>query len=197
MKNRILILPLALLGLGLAACSPKPGVSHSSIQDGTDSTQASSSQQPTSSSSSTGSQPSSDSSSSTEPDRLTFTIFFHSNGGTEISPQTVYEGDLATEPADPVLDGYTFDAWYEDKALTKAFDFTAPIHSDWHLYAGYIENNTYMIYTTQVMSCDVNGNIYEGVGVPPTIEAPFDEAAFARGVDTQLERAVEYIRTGR
>ena len=63
--------------------------------------------------------------------------------------------------------------------------------------AGYIENNVYMIYTTQVMSCDVNGNIYEGVGVPPTIEAPFDEAAFARGVDTQLERAVEYIRTGR
>lgn len=139
MKNRILILPLALLGLGLAACSPKPGVSHSSIQDGTDSTQASSSQQPTSSSSSTGSEPSSDSSSSTEPDRLTFTIFFHSNGGTEISPQTVYEGDLATEPADPVLDGYTFDAWYEDKALTKAFDFATAIHSDWHLYAGYIE----------------------------------------------------------
>lgn len=65
------------------------------------------------------------------------------------------------------------------------------------VYAGYIENNVYMIYTTQVMSCDVNGDIYEGVGVPPTIEAPFDEAAFARGVDTQLERAVEYIRTGR
>lgn len=134
MKNRILILPLALLGLGLAACSPKPSVSHSSIQDGTDSTQASSS------SPSTVSQPSSESSSSTEPDKLTFTIFFHSNGGTEISPQAVYEGDLAAEPADPVLDGYTFDAWYEDKALTKAFDFTTPIHSDWHLYAGYIED---------------------------------------------------------
>lgn len=145
MKNRILILPLALLGLGLAACSPEPSISHSSIQDGTDSTQASSSQQSTSSSSSTGSQPSSDSSSSTEPDRLTFTIYFHSNGGTEIEPETVFEGDLATEPEDPILDGFTFDAWYEDKALTKPFDFLTPIHSDWHLYAGYTEEGASVV----------------------------------------------------
>lgn len=144
MKNRTLILPLALLGLGLAACSPKPSVSHSSIQDGTDSTQTSSSEQPASSSTSTSSSPSTDSS-NTEPDRLTFTIFFHSNGGTEVEPETVYEGDLATEPADPVLEGYTFDAWYEDKALTKAFDFTTPIHSDWHLYAGYTEEGATVV----------------------------------------------------
>lgn len=64
-------------------------------------------------------------------------------------------------------------------------------------YSGYIENDTYLIYTTQIMSCDVNGEVYEGVGIPPTIEAPFDEASFAQGVDAQLERAVEYIRSGK
>lgn len=64
-------------------------------------------------------------------------------------------------------------------------------------YSGYIMNDVYMIYTSQIMSCDVNGAIYEGVGIPPTIEAPFDEASFARGIDTQLERAMEYIHTGK
>lgn len=140
MNNRKLILPFALLGLGLASCSPEASSTQSSTMDesktsslSTPSGGGSSDQTTTSSATST------PSITDSEPDRLTFTIFFHSNGGTEIEPQTVYEGDLAVEPEDPVLAGYTFDAWYEDKALTKLFDFTMPIHSDWHLYAGYIE----------------------------------------------------------
>ena len=46
------------------------------------------------------------------------------------------------------------------------------------------------------MMKDLNGINYEGVGIPPTIEAPFDGASLRQGIDTQLERAVEYIHTG-
>lgn len=53
------------------------------------------------------------------------------------------------------------------------------------------------VYTTMSMTKDINGNIYEGVGVPPTIEEPYDSLSLANGIDNQLERAVEYIRTGK
>ncbi len=68
-------------------------------------------------------------------------------------------------------------------------------------YGGYFlipgpYNNPLMeVYTTMTMTKDINGNIYEGVGVPPTIEEPYDAQSLANGVDNQLERAIEYIRT--
>lgn len=47
---------------------------------------------------------------------------------------------------------------------------------------------------------DADGKIYEGVGLTPDIEVLQDaqtEAALRSGVDPQLERALEYIRTGK
>ena len=64
-------------------------------------------------------------------------------------------------------------------------------------YDGYFKNNVIEAYTTMTMLKDVDGNIHEGVGIPPTIEEPFDAALFEQGIDNQLERAVEYIRNGR
>lgn len=52
------------------------------------------------------------------------------------------------------------------------------------------------VYTTMTMTKAVDGTIYEGVGVPPTIEEPYDRQSLAAGVDNQLERAVRYIKTG-
>ena len=52
-------------------------------------------------------------------------------------------------------------------------------------------------YTTMTMLKDIEGNIYEGVGIPPTIESPYDAASFDQGIDSQLERAIEYIKTGK
>ena len=46
------------------------------------------------------------------------------------------------------------------------------------------------------MMKDLDGVNHEGVGISPTIEAPFDGENLRQGVDTQLERAVQYIRTG-
>lgn len=38
-----------------------------------------------------------------------------------------------------------------------------------------------------------DGNIYEGVGVPPDVEVKYDKAAFDAGKDVQLEKAISLI----
>lgn len=63
-------------------------------------------------------------------------------------------------------------------------------------YAGAFSNNLFQVYTTTTMSKDRDGNIYEGSGIPPTIEMHFDQVSFDAGTDGQLERALEYIRSG-
>lgn len=65
-------------------------------------------------------------------------------------------------------------------------------------YGGYFKiGNIMEVYTTMTMMKDLNGVNHEGVGIPPTIEAPFDGANLLQGIDTQLERAVEYVHTGK
>ncbi len=44
-------------------------------------------------------------------------------------------GCLIIEPTDPTKDGYVFDGWYEDQALTIPFDFNEVIISDVTLFA--------------------------------------------------------------
>ena len=63
-------------------------------------------------------------------------------------------------------------------------------------YGGYFSNNAMRVYTTMTMTKGVDGVIAEGKGLVPDIEVPFDGENLRQGVDTQLERAVQYIRTG-
>jgi len=65
----------------------------------------------------------------------TFTVTFNTNGGSSIDAVEVEEGSTVTAPTDPTLDGYTFDGWYTDSALTTAFDFSTAITADITLYA--------------------------------------------------------------
>lgn len=47
---------------------------------------------------------------------------------------------------------------------------------------------------------DAQGEIHEGIGIVPDIEVlqtPEVEEAMRNGIDMQLERALEYIRTGK
>jgi uncharacterized repeat protein (TIGR02543 family) len=68
-----------------------------------------------------------------------FTVTFYTNGGNDIAPVTVKEGDKLTRPADPVKNNWDFDAWYTDAELTTEFDFATPIDADLDLYAGWAE----------------------------------------------------------
>lgn len=64
-------------------------------------------------------------------------------------------------------------------------------------YTGTFENNALYVYTSTSVFKNIDGNIYEGVGLTPDIEALYNEAEFLRGNDTQLERAIQYINTGK
>lgn len=73
------------------------------------------------------------------PSTTTYTVVFNSNGGSNVSSQTVESGETATEPTDPTKDGFEFAGWYSDSELQNEFDFTTPIEADITLYAGWVE----------------------------------------------------------
>ena len=80
----------------------------------------------------------------------------------------------------------------------RTFGGTGPLTSDYTFsYSGQVNNPYMMIYTSTTMLKDVKGVIHEGVGVTPDIEVFYDEAAMEAGTDVQLDRAIEYIQTGR
>lgn len=75
-----------------------------------------------------------------EPEVKNYTVTFNSNGGSEVEKQSVAEGGKVTKPTDPTYDGYIFDAWYSDSALTDAWDFASDtVSSDITLYAKWNE----------------------------------------------------------
>lgn len=57
-----------------------------------------------------------------EPAVTKYTVTFDSSGGGTIASQSVEDGKVATEPADPTKEGYTFFGWYDETG--KLYDFT-------------------------------------------------------------------------
>lgn len=65
-----------------------------------------------------------------------YIVTFNANGhGTAPAAQTIADGGVATEPAAPTADGYTFGGWYREAACANAFSFGTAITSDMTLYA--------------------------------------------------------------
>ena len=65
----------------------------------------------------------------------TFILTFDTNGGSEISPLEVEDGERAVEPDNPTKDGLIFAGWFEDEELEIEFSFSNPIVSDTTIYA--------------------------------------------------------------
>jgi len=75
-----------------------------------------------------------------EPEKvITYEVDFETNGGNKISTVEVKAKEKVTKPTEPKKDGYTFDGWYSDSKLTKAFDFNTAIDDDITLYAKWTE----------------------------------------------------------
>ena len=64
-----------------------------------------------------------------------FTITFDTQGGSEVKPLVLKEGETITLPSNPAKEGYVFDGWYLDSSYTQAFDSTKRIDSNMVLYA--------------------------------------------------------------
>ena len=68
-----------------------------------------------------------------QPEIALHTVSFDAQGGTpEPEPQQVTDGLAATEPEEPIREGYTFAGWYLDG---KSFDFSTPVTGDVTLVA--------------------------------------------------------------
>lgn len=63
-------------------------------------------------------------------------VHFQSNGGTQVESRQTLSYSTIEAPINPTREGYLFDGWYTDAALTKAFDFeTMEITDSITLYA--------------------------------------------------------------
>lgn len=65
----------------------------------------------------------------------TYTVTFHSNGGSPVASQTVKAGEKASEPSAPTKGEMYFAGWFSDSDLTVPYDFAAPVNGDITLYA--------------------------------------------------------------
>lgn len=74
---------------------------------------------------------------------VTHTVAFYKDTlGTLHVTQTVNHGEKATEPTDPVREGYTFLDWYSDFDFENLYDFNTPVTADLELYAKFLKDYT-------------------------------------------------------
>ena len=69
--------------------------------------------------------------------KLTYTVSFNVDGGSEVAAQTVVNGKSASKPAqDPTRNGFVFVGWYADAAFTTPYAFgSAPVTGDTTVFA--------------------------------------------------------------
>lgn len=71
-------------------------------------------------------------------DVTSYTVTFEARNDTDATTQQVVAGRTAVRPADPELEGYTFDGWFRDRATTQAWNFdTDTVEENITLYAGW------------------------------------------------------------
>ncbi|MCL1873161.1 MAG: S-layer homology domain-containing protein [Clostridiales bacterium] len=70
---------------------------------------------------------------------VTYTVTFNTNGGSAVPSATVVQNGKVTKPADPAKEGFRFDGWYADQALTTEYDFDTAVTGNITLYAKWTE----------------------------------------------------------
>lgn len=99
-----------------------------------------------------------------EAPSTTYTVSFETNGGSEVPNQAIYAGNCAYRPENPTKEGYVFDDWYSDSALTEKYDFATAVTSDITLYAKWSEMSVIITidtgsYGDYVVNRTVSGSI--------------------------------------
>lgn len=72
-------------------------------------------------------------------------VTFETNGGTDMSSVTIYDGDTLAKPNDPTKEDHMFDGWFLDEGLTLKAEFPLSIIEDVTLYASFIDYKTYYL----------------------------------------------------
>lgn len=71
----------------------------------------------------------------------TYTVTFDSNGGSAVESQIVKRNETATEPEDPIMEGYQFDGWYYADRQDERYNFATKVTEDITLIAKWIEED--------------------------------------------------------
>ena len=70
-----------------------------------------------------------------------YTVSFNTNGGSELSKQTIMRNSVIKEPTAPTKDGFDFAGWYTDKELKTKYDFSEKVTKSITLYAAWTEKD--------------------------------------------------------
>ena len=78
----------------------------------------------------------------------TYTVTFDTDGGTEVSSQSVVSGGKVTRPADPTKAEHTFANWYKEEDKTNLWSFdTDAVTEDTTLYAKWVAGENVPSFT--------------------------------------------------
>ena len=70
----------------------------------------------------------------------TYTLTYHTNGGSEIAQEIYYVGDVPVKPGDPTKEGHYFIGWYSDAAYINEYRFDTAFTENTTLYAYFSES---------------------------------------------------------
>lgn len=77
----------------------------------------------------------------------------------------------------------------------KTWGATGPIGNSQLYHTGQFNIEGFChVYMSSAAFKDINGNIYESIGIQPDIQIPFNIVNLEKGIDEQLEKAIEIIR---
>ena len=87
-----------------------------------------------------------------------YEVSFEMNGhGTKVATQKIKEGTLATEPAEPTEEGFTFEGWYKEATFENKYDFNTAVNGNITLYAKWTQNVVPPTPKTYTIKFDNNG----------------------------------------
>lgn len=104
---------------------------------------------------------------------LPFTIFFETNGGSNINLMTLYEGASIPIFDKPTKPNHLFVGWYLDGLLTDIFDYTEMPAEDLTLYAKWVDGYTIRFETdggTQIDTISLTTGLSLETPLPPIKE---------------------------
>ncbi len=132
-----------------------------------------------------------------------YTVTFDSQGGTAVSAQTVDYGTTISQPADPVLTGYTFAGWFTEPSCANPWLFgSGKVEGDTTLYARWTINQYTVAFDPQGGSAiapqTVNHNGYAAdPGAPARTGYTFGGWFQEAGCVTQWVFAIDTVTENR
>ena len=118
------------------------------------------------------------------------TVTFDFDNGSEVKTEKVENGNTIFKlETDPTKEGYVFDGWYTDVALTQKYDFSKPVIDDMTLYAKWEEVpvDTYVVTVENGVAWVEADAETEAVAAGESICVPEGVTVHVKADETALE----------